>query len=507
VNAWLLRNRVIGCMVALAVLAIALPAGAELHEEALGRAVYTWLLLAMCLAPVTQLTSFRSRHVLIVIFMGSYFMHFGAVDVQCILIGEQSPAERSGFFTTGEIAVLVAGLFILVGNLIGMKFGSRTQHQGPPKEWPAMTILLAGSALWIAGTCAIVYFQVFTVPEKSNMAAAQGFAAMGPLLTFVVMLGNLVQPLGMLILAYGYARHRGALWTALILAVLATQVVVGFITDIKGIALIAGVTVIVVRTLVDNRPPAAWIAAGLAFILLAFPVFQASREVMGERGLNRLQALHEINDIVALSLSSRDKVETGNRNERSQTFLERGYLKDNVEQVMAHVGVDLPFLNGSSLSDLPYLFVPRLLAPDKVHVAIGQLFTHLIGKSDLDTYISVSHLSEWYWNFGWPGIAFGMSLTGLLLGFTGARSSLEQGVTLTRVLILVATVQSLCLGFEGEIPATYSVWLRSVGAILLLHLVFARRVERIPQREPTVTGDPALRLPSGAPLRFPNVLR
>jgi hypothetical protein len=507
VNEWLLRNRLTGCMGVLAVFAVALPVGAELHGEAIGRAIYTWLLLAMCLAPVTQLTSFRSRHVLIVIFMGSYFMHFGAVYLQSLLFGEEQPAERSGFLTPGEIAVIVSGVFILVGNLVGMKFGSRRQNPEPPREWPAMTILLAGSALWIAGTCAVVYFQVFTVPEKSNMAAAQGFAAMGPLLTFVVMLGNLVQPLGMLIVAYGYARHRGALWTMLIVGVLATQVVVGFITDIKGIALIAGVTVIVVRTLVDNRPPMAWIAAGLAFILIAFPVFQASREVMGERGLNRLQALHEIDEIVALSISFREKVETGNKNERSQTFVERGYLKDNVEQVMAHVGVDLPFLNGSSLSDLPYMFVPRLIAPDKVHVAIGQLYTHLIGKSDLDTYISVSHLSEWYWNFGWPGIAFGMSLTGLLLGFTGARSSLEQGVTLTRILILVATVQSLCLGFEGEIPGSYSVWLRSVGAILLMHLVFARRMERTPQRETTVAGGRTMRLPSPALQRFPNVMR
>ena len=118
-----------------------------------------------------------------------------------------------------------------------------------------------------------------------------------------------------------------------------------------------------------------------------------------------------------------------------------------------HVGADLPFLNGSSLTDLPYLFVPRLLAPDKVHVPIGQLYTHKIDKSDQDTYISVSHISEWYWNFGWPGVAFGMTLTGLMLGFVGARSSLERGVTLTRVMILVATVQSMCLGFEGRFPA------------------------------------------------------
>jgi hypothetical protein len=499
-NEWLLRNRVTLCMIALGAFAIALPVGAQVHGEALGRAVYTWVLLAMCLAPVTLLASFRSRHVLIAIFMASYFMHFGAVDLQSIVFGEDLPAARSGFFTLGEIAIVLSGALILAGSVVGMKLGHRRANHAIPKEWSATTILLVGLSLWMVGTCAVIYFQVFTVPEKSNMAAARGFAAMGPLLTFVVMLGNLVQPLGLLILAYGYARHRGALWTTLILGVVAGQVILGFVIDIKGTALLAGVAVIVVRTLVDNRPPVAWIAAGLVFIVVAFPVFQASREVMGERGLNRLQALHEIGEIASLSIASRDKVESGNKSERKQTFVERGYLKDNVEQVMAHVGVDIPFLHGASLSDLPYMFVPRLLAPNKVHVAIGQLYTHLIGKSDLDTYISVSHLSEWYWNFGWPGIVFGMLLTGLLLGFTGARSSLEHGVTLTRVMILVATVQSLCLGFEGEIPSTYSVWLRSVGAILLMHLVLARRVTH-------VIRDLVEKLPTDAPRRFPNVMR
>ena len=505
-NEWLLRNRATFCLGALAVLAVALPVGAQLHGEALGRAFYTWALVALCLAPVTQLTSFRSRHVLIVLFMGVYFMHFGGVDLQSLILGEELAPVRNGFFTKGEIAVLVSGVLILAGYVVGMKFGYGSQSGGAPREWPASTTLLVGSVLWIVGTCAVVYFQVFAVPEKSNVAAAHGFATMGPVLTFLVMLGNLVQPLGLLVLAYGYARNRGALWTTLILGVVATQLVVGFITDIKGIAVLAGVVVIVVRTLVDNRPPIAWIAAGLAFAAVVFPVMQASRIVMGEMGVNRLQALQEIGRIVSASISSREAVASGAKNEKSQTLVERAYIKHNVEQVMDHVGADLPFLNGSSLTDLPYLFVPRLLAPDKVHVPIGQLYTHKIDKSEQDTYISVSHISEWYWNFGWPGIAFGMSLTGLMLGFIGARSSLEDGVTLTRVMILVATVQSMCLGFEGEIPSTYSVWLRSIAAILLMHLVLAR--EPAQADAPSSDRERSGRRVAHAPGRiFPNLMR
>ena len=281
-NEWLLRNRSTCCVVALALLAVALPVGAQLHGEALGRAAYTWLLLALCLAPVTQLASFRSRHVLIALFMAAYFMHFGGVDLQSLILGEEQVLQRSGFFTKGEVAVLVSAVFILTSYLLGMRIGSGSQSHAAPREWPVSTTLLVGSALWIVGICAVVYFQVFAVPEKSNVAAAHGIANMGPVLTFLVMLGNMIQPLGLLVLAYGYARNRGPLWTTLILGVVATQLVVGFITDIKGIAVLAGVVVIVVRTLVDNRPPIAWIAAGLAFAIIIFPVMQASRIVMGD---------------------------------------------------------------------------------------------------------------------------------------------------------------------------------------------------------------------------------
>ena len=243
-NEWLLRNRATCCMVALAVLAVALPVGAQLHGEALGRAVYTWLLLALCLAPVTQLTSFRSRHVLIALFMAAYFMHFGGVDLQSLILGEDLPPLRDGFFTKGgKYAIIASGVLILIGYLVGMKIGAGSESDAVPKEWPATTTLLVGSALWIVGICAVVYFQVFAVPEKTNAAAAHGVANMGPVLTFLVMLGNMIQPLGLLVLAYGYARNRGPLWTTLIVGVVATQLVVGFITDIKGIAVLAGVVV------------------------------------------------------------------------------------------------------------------------------------------------------------------------------------------------------------------------------------------------------------------------
>jgi hypothetical protein len=83
-------------------------------------------------------------------------------------------------------------------------------------------------------------------------------------------------------------------------------------------------------------------------------------------------------------------------------------------------------------------------------------------------------------------------------------------------MVLLATIQNLCMAFEGELPLCYVVWLRSLAAIALLHLLFARRVTVAVDRAAEPRGeDPAAGVPRLAglgsqnppSLRFPNVMR
>jgi hypothetical protein len=110
-----------------------------------------------------------------------------------------------------------------------------------------------------------------------------------------------------------------------------------------------------------------------------------------------------------------------------------------------------------------------------------------------------------------------MPLIGLLLGFVGTRFNLENGTSLTRVLVLLVTAQTLCMGFGGTIPIAYIVWSRSMAAIGLMHLIFARRLTSFASsmgtESPMGTGsptDPVADPPSGKsgsilpiPARFP----
>jgi hypothetical protein len=516
-TSWLSRYRaalypILNMSVLLAALAGSIARGVEP-----GLVIYVCALFAICSVPVLLLRHLSDRYALLAIFMAVYFLLFGALDLSVLVVGTDVPVVRTAFLSPAELAILTGAALVLLGYLGGVQLGRGTASARPPKEWPAGTMLILGLLLWIVGTAASLYFQVFSAPEKTDRAAHSAFANMGPLLTFAVMLGNMLQPLGILILAYGYATRRGALWLALIVTVVMIEVALGFVTDVKRTALMGAALVIMTRALVDNRLPKAWIASSVVAIALAFPLFQAYRtEISGERGLDRAHAFRELDKVLEIVLASRDKAPREEPGERSQTFLERSSVKGAVETVFSHAGVDVPFLAGRSLVALPMAFVPRLLVPDKVDVSAGQLFTRAIAKADTDTYISISHLGELYWNFGWLGVLAGLPLSGLLLGFVGAKFNLEQGSSVTRVLVLLVTAQSLCIGFEGTVPIAYTIWLRSMAAIGLLHLVLARASIGVraavgdimpPEQRPALRSMDAL-VPAPLPAaRFPNMMR
>ena len=525
---WLERYRL--ALYPLLNLAVVLAAlvGLMHHGGEPGQVVYVCALTAICSTPLWLLRGWNDRYVLLGIFMALYFLEFGALDLSILIAGTDVQNVRPEFLSSPEIAVLLAALVMLGSYLFGVQLAARGDDAAATRaasartlpEWSTATMLFLGLGLWFAGTAAMIYLQIFAAPEKSVLAAQNALANMGPMLVFLVMLGHLMQPLGILILSYAYAKKRGAFWLGVVVAVVLIEVAVGFVIDVKRVALMGAALVILTRTLVDNRLPKLWIVCSLAGLILVFPVFQAYRaEVSGERGLDRLQALRELPKVLSISLQAaeKEKEKPAEPGERSQSFLERSSVKGAFETLFLHVPRDVPYLHGGSLVALPMAFVPRLLAPEKADVSAGQLFGKAILKSNDGTYISISHLGELYWNFGWPGVVLGMLLAGTLLGYIGTRFNLERGTSVTRVLVLLATVQSMCIQFEGTVPVSYILWLRSMAAIGLLHLMFAReraehhapasehrevRTEALP--EPAFLGPCSLRGPMP---RFPNLMR
>ncbi len=429
-----------------------------------------------------------------------YFTRFAGLDTQAILMGEAVAPARAGLITTAEIAILLGAVLLGAGYVMAARSSGKLLREAPA-DWNVPMTLVMGLVIWLVGSVAFVTMHVFLQTEKTNLSATAALNELGQYGAFVVMLGFLMQPLGLLMLAYAYARSRTLSATALIVLVVTVQAAIGFVTDYKATAMSGLIIVLLVRVLVDdNRASKAWLGAVVAFLVFAFPVYQAYRmEVTGELGLNRLQAFNRLGHVLQVAWAARDKTRSSPADERPPTFIERSDLKRNIDLLMQHAGVDVPFLHGATLVDIPYAFVPRILMPDKESVSAAQQFSRMIAHAGSDTFISISHLGELYWNFGWLGLLLGMPRNRRLPGLGRRQVQLRAGSGgEIRVMIFMVTVNEQVILFEGEISPVYVVWLRSAVAIWLLHSIFARKA------------GPLARPRAGGPLpapRYPNVLR
>jgi hypothetical protein len=75
-----------------------------------------------------------------------------------------------------------------------------------------------------------------------------------------------------------------------------------------------------------------------------------------------------------------------------------------------------------------------------------------------------------------------MFLIGCLLGLINSRFALAEHKSVTRFLVLVTTIYLICLRFEGGIALQYTLWIRSLGLIMVLHWLFARMGQQTAHR-------------------------
>jgi hypothetical protein len=282
------------------------------------------------------------------------------------------------------------------------------------------------------------------------------------------------QPLGILLLAYAYRTFRSPYLVPVVIAMVVLQAFIGFVVDVKGLAMLGMILVIMTGVLVDGRIPKAWMAGFVLFVIFLFPFFQAYRTAIhGNSGLTRTAVVENFGKVLQLTIAAKDKVNSGR--DRAQTFLERSSVKGSTEIIVEKTGNGVDFQGGHTLSPILATFIPKVLWSDKLRVPTGQLVNKTFHITDGDDiYISPSHLGELYWNFGWPGVVFGMTVIGLICGWVGAQFNLAEFRTVTRVLVTVITIKQLIVGFEGGISDIYVVWLRALAGIGILHLIFAR---------------------------------
>jgi len=466
---------------------------------------YLILLFALCSTSVIDLDGLNGRYALLAIFLAVYFVSYGVGDLTDLIKGTSTVSSEAAFGTAEEV-ILAGGFMLVLGYRLTVSFCRQTQRPSPPRDWSMPTIIVVGLAMWAIGSFTTYWWHVHIVTDTTIEAANKGIANAGSLVVSANLLGQLMQPLGILLLAYAWRARRGPYLLALIVAIVCIQVVLGFIADIKGLAMTGGILVIMTIVLVDGQIPKLWLAAAAAFVILVFPIFQAYRtEVHGNLGMARAEVAANLGKALQLSLAAEDRVNSGQ--DRAQTFLERASVRGSLQVIVDNTGNGVNFAHGYTLSPLLATFLPKFIWGDKPSVATGQLMNKEFHVSEVaDTYISPSQLGELYWNFGWPGVVLGMTIFGGFFGFVGARFNQADARTVTGLLVTVLTIKQAVVGFEGAIAPQYVVLLRSLAAVGILHWMFARISVQTQSSSPEADKrSRAFDLPE-RPAAFPNLM-
>lgn len=442
------------------------------------RTLYLCLLMALCSSPLLWMDQLNGRFTLLTTFLAAFFVYYGAADTFGLLSGAVTTTSR-GVLSVSEIAILLGASLAVLGYHVALAMAARRVTGKPVRDWPMKLIVTAGLVFWGSGTLTDWYWQL-------NFTQNNAFAGRDSTVMLALVFARMLQPIGTIMLGYALVVTRSRPLLLLVLVLLGLQMLVGFIGNTKEIAMRGLIIVAMAAFLVRGRVPKGWLAGGLVFVVFAFPIFQAYRaEVIGVRGMTRAAAAQDIGRSIALALSARDKVESGHREDyRVPGFLERSALKPTMEMMIAQTGQGVEYQRGYTLALYFTGFIPRLIWPNKPDSSVGKLVNREFRVSeDPDTYISATHLGEFYWNFGWPGVVIGMFAFGFLLGFINARCDLSERATLTRLLVLITTIYATIVRFEGSFALEYIVFTRSMVIIGVLHLLFARRPVDAPAGE------------------------
>ena len=483
--------------------------GAGINGGSLAQLPFVALLFAICSSPLPFVDRLNGAFAMLGVATLVYFFEFGALDAVSMLRPPTGLAIEGAIGRT-EVTLWIGAFMLVIGFHVVTRVAKNRGRSGPSKDWPKGLLVPVGILLWVAAMVTILYHDFVVQTEHDAVSVIAGLTKLGTWKTTgLILIENYAGPLGIIILAYWWATSANRAGTPLMLTLCLAQFVLGWIVDTKEVAISAPVIALATRFLVDGKIPVRWFVGCTLAIALAFPILSAKRVVMAEEfQLTRLEALPRTLEILARTLEEGEAIRAGKYGEqRSASFVERESMKGNVDLIIKGTESGHPYKLGSTFEPLLYVFFPRVFWSDKpVGNSALQLNREFHISADPDTFISPSHLGEWYWNFGLGGVVVGMALYGALLGYISTRFDLSVQVSVTRALVLMVTLYLLVLRSEGQIGVQYVLWMRSLALIGLLHVVLAKRANQ-PAGTISSSGNAAAGISEPVSLpNFPNLM-
>ena len=429
---------------------------------------YLMSLFLICSSPLTLYDKLNGRYAILLIFMPILFMNYGLYELSTLfsLFGlPELLRTKNGMLSAAEVGILIGIIMLIAGYATSAILWKRKSLSVLRNDWKLSTITIAGLCFWIAGAAGTWIWQ-FGFADIRTATHLSNSAAIG----LVVL--RMIQPLGSLLLIYAYIVSRNKFLTVLITTMVAVDVTLGFAETSKELMIRSLVLLIVSSFLINKTVPKKWLITAAIVVTFGFSVVQAYRHEVLQLGNKSLSsALSNLSRSLEKALNSK-MLAGGTAEAGGKLFVGRTNLKSTMDLVVTQTGKTVPYQHGYTLALLMYAFVPRLLMPDKPDSSVGQLFTRAFHTSeDRNTYTSTTFMGDLYWNFGWAGLVVGMYFIGAVLGAVGAGTNLSERVTVTRLLLILITVYLLCLRFEGGIALQFTLWIRTVVLILLMHLL------------------------------------
>jgi hypothetical protein len=467
-------------------------------------------LFAICSTPLPIIDRFNGAYAMLGVAMAVYFVNFGALDMMHVLKAPAKGTAVEGGLGYAEVVLWCGAVMQILGFHAMARLLKTRGERGVQRDWSPNFLVPIGLILW-AGSCAAILYHDFVVqPENTAISIEHGLAKLGVWGSAgLILIENYAGPLGIMILAYWWAVSSKRFGTPLMLTLIFAQFIIGWIVDTKEVAISAPVIALLTRFIVIGKIPVRWALCCFVAVALLFPILSAKRVVMTEEmQLTRAQALPHTLEILFRTLQEKDAIKSGKYEQSSETFLERESVKANVDLIIKGTMLGHPYKYGSTFEPLLYVFLPRVLWSDKPGgnsaILLNREF-HI--SADPDTFISPSHLGEWYWNFGFAGVIAGMAISGALLGYISVRFDPSARTSVTRVLVIIVTLYLLVARSEGQIEIQYALWARSMLLIGILHLLLTRKA---PQRGTLPVGTEAAIDTAHDKIglvRFPNLLR
>src|ERR1700738_4999575 len=228
------------------------------------RLLHLILLFALCSTIVIDIDRLNGPYALLGLFMLVYFVSYGVGDLSDLFRGgdpglESSSRRTGNVLSKTEVVILLAGIMLVLGYRVAVFTVDAGRGVRSPRDWSRNTILIVGPILWAIGTYATYLWHVYIVPDTTNEAFQKGIASISTFAASVNILGQMMQPLGILLLAYAYKAYRNPLLLPVVIVVVVLQVLLGFVVDIKGLAMLGGILVIMTCVLVDGPLAKGWL--------------------------------------------------------------------------------------------------------------------------------------------------------------------------------------------------------------------------------------------------------